>query len=67
MNLKTRRRLSILILVVALPVYIVMTVSIINWLGRPSLFIEFLVYVGAGIAWAIPLRFVFLGVGRKEE
>jgi hypothetical protein len=67
---RTRRRLSLLILTVGLPLYIVAAVTAVNWLdarfGRQSILVELLVYVGLGILWAAPFRFVFLGVGQPD-
>ncbi len=70
MNLKTRKRLSLLILLVGLPLYIVVAVTAVNWMdarwGRQPIWIELLVYVGLGILWAFPFRRVFTGIGRGE-
>ena len=66
LSYKTRRRLSLLILLVGLPVYIVSAISIIGWLDRPSILVELIVYVGLGIIWAIPLKAVFKGVGQAD-
>ena len=63
---KTRRRLSLLILVIGLPAYIVVAVTVMTWLGRPPFWVELLVYVGLGILWALPLRSVFRGIGRAD-
>lgn len=67
---KTRRRLSLLILLVGLPLYIVVAVNLVDWLnawrGRPSVPVEFLVYVGLGVLWALPLRAVFRGIGQND-
>lgn len=66
LSYKTRRRLSLLILLVGLPVYIVSAISIIGWLDRPSILVELIVYVGLGIIWAVPLKAVFKGVGQAD-
>lgn len=66
-----RRRLSLLALVVGLPAYIVAAVTLVNWFdarfGRLPIWGEFLVYVGLGVLWALPLKPIFTGVGRAEE
>lgn len=64
---RARRRWSLVVLLLALPAYIVVAVSIMTALDRPPLLVELAVYVGLGILWALPLRFVFRGVGREEE
>ena len=61
---KARRRLSLLTLVVGLPAYIVVAVTVVNLFERPSIWVELLVYVVLGIVWAIAVRPIFLGVGR---
>jgi hypothetical protein len=68
MNLsyRARRRWSLVILLVGLPLYIVAAVTLVNWLDRPSLWVELLVYVGLGFLWMMPFRFVFRGVGQPD-
>ncbi len=66
LNYKARRRISLLVLVFGLPMYIIGAVSVVNWLGRPPLFVELLVYVTLGIVWALPFRFIFRGVGQAD-
>ena len=70
MNLKTRKRLSLLILVVGLPLYIVAAVTLVNWMdarfGRQPILVEVAVYVGLGILWILPFKRVFSGIGRSE-
>ena len=63
---KIRRRLSLLILLVGLPVYVVASVTILNWFERPPLWLEFLVYVALGVVWALPFKAVFRGVGKPD-
>lgn len=66
LSYKTRRRLSLVALLVWLPLYIVVAVKLMQWLGRPGILLELLIYVGLGFLWMLPLRFVFLGVGRAD-
>ncbi|MGV6839226.1 MAG: DUF2842 domain-containing protein [Planktomarina sp.] len=63
---KTRKRLALLVLVLGLPAYIVAVVTVLNMLDRPPFVVELLVYVGLGILWAIPLRFLFRGIGQPD-
>ncbi len=62
----TRRRLSLLILLVGLPVYIVAAVTVVGWLDRPSFGVELAVYLGLGLVWILPFRAVFRGVGQPD-
>ncbi|GGX54644.1 hypothetical protein GCM10007385_23660 [Tateyamaria omphalii] len=63
---KTRKRLALLILIVALPLYIVAAVSIVGLFERPPILVELLIYVGLGVIWAFPLKFVFKGIGQPD-
>ncbi|PTQ72646.1 DUF2842 domain-containing protein [Celeribacter persicus] len=66
LSYKARRRLALLVLVLGLPVYIVMAVTIMNWIDRPGLWVELAVYVGLGVLWAFPLKVVFKGIGQPD-
>ena len=39
---------------------------VVSLFDRPSLWVEFAVYVGLGIVWALPFRAVFRGVGQPD-
>jgi hypothetical protein len=66
LSYKARRRWSLFILVVGLPAYIVTAVTIVNWLERPSLVLELIVYVVLGVIWAFPFKAVFRGIGQAD-
>ena len=55
-----------LLLLIGLPVYIVAVVTVVNWLDRPPIWLELLVYIGLGVLWALPFKFVFRGVGKED-
>lgn len=63
---KARRRWALLILLLGLPLYIVVAVSVISWLERPSILVELLVYVALGLVWALPFKFIFKGIGQAD-
>lgn len=63
---KTRRRLALLVLCVGLPAYIVVAVTLVGRLERPSVLVELAIYVGLGFLWMLPLRSIFLGVGQPD-
>lgn len=68
---KTRKRLSLLVLVVGMPAYVVAAVTLVNWLwpdplNKPAIALELLVYVVLGILWALPFRNLFRGVGQPD-
>lgn len=63
---KTRRRLSLLILLIGMPLYIVAAVTIMTYLDRPPIWLELLIYIALGFLWALPFRAVFRGVGQAD-
>ena len=66
LSYKARRRLSILILLVGMPLYVVVAVTIMNRLDRPPILVELGIYVALGFLWALPFKVVFRGVGRPD-
>jgi len=66
LSYKARKRWSLVILLLGLPLYIIAAVGVMVMLGRPPIWIELLVYIGLGIIWAIPFRAVFKGIGQKD-
>ena len=67
MSYKLKRRLSLLILLVGLPMYIILIVNFISSFDRPNFVVELLIYLLSGVIWAFPLKSVFRGVGQAEE
>jgi hypothetical protein len=67
MQRRTRKRLAYLILLVGMPAYVVVAVTILNALDRPPIWIEFAVYVVLGILWALPFRAVFRGLAQPDK
>ena len=67
MSYKLKRRLSLCILIVGLPIYVIIIVNLISSFDRPNFLVELLIYLLSGIVWALPLRSVFRGVGQAEE
>ncbi|MGJ8615635.1 MAG: DUF2842 domain-containing protein [Sulfitobacter sp.] len=66
LSYKSRRRWALVILLIGLPLYIVVAVNIVGLFDRPSILLELVIYVGLGILWAIPFRFIFKGVGQAD-
>jgi len=67
MSYKLKRRLSLFILIVGLPLYVIFIVNLISSFDRPNFLVELLIYLLSGIVWALPLRLIFRGVGQAEE
>ncbi|WP_298292397.1 DUF2842 domain-containing protein [uncultured Litoreibacter sp.] len=66
LSYKARKRWSLLLLVVGLPLYIVVAVTLVGLLPRPSFLMELGIYLGLGIAWALPFKFLFKGIGQAD-
>ena len=70
MGYKARKRLALFVLVVGLPFYIIVAVTIMSYMMtqevRLPLVVEFFVYVILGIGWAFPLKWVFKGIGQPD-
>jgi len=68
---KARKRWALVILLVGLPVYVIASVTVLNWLypdpmNRPPIWAELGIYIGLGVLWALPFKFVFKGVGQPD-
>ena len=66
LSYKARRRWSLVVLLVGLPIYVVLAVSLVDLFDRPSVWVELLIYAALGVVWALPLKFVFSGVGKAD-
>ena len=66
LSYKARKRLSLLILVIGLPLYIAVVWAIMGALDRPPIWLELLIYIGLGVVWALPFKFIFKGIGQAD-
>lgn len=66
LSYRARKRWALFVLLVGLPVYIVLAVKLVGMFDRPPVWVELLVFVVLGIAWALPLRALFKGVARPD-
>jgi len=66
LSYKARRRWSLLILVIGLPIYVIMAIGIIGLFDRPPILLELFIYVALGVVWAFPLKAVFKGIGQAD-
>ena len=66
LSYKARRRWSLVILVIGLPLYAGLAVNLVAILPELPKAIEFIMYVFLGIAWVVPLKFVFQGIGQAD-
>ena len=67
LSIKLKKRLSLLVLLVGLPVYIILSITVLNLLDRPPIIIELGIYLILGILWALPFKYIFKGVGKGQE
>lgn len=66
LSYKARRRWSLVILLIGLPLYIMIAVTIMNRLAPLPFFVELLAYIVLGVLWALPFKFVFRGIGQPD-
>jgi hypothetical protein len=66
LSYKARRRWSLVILLVGLPVYIVAAITVSNLLDRPPMLVELAIYIGLGVVWALPFKYIFKGIGQAD-
>jgi len=66
LSYKARRRWSLVILLVGLPLYIIVAVNVVDLFDRPPFWLELLVFVALGFVWMMPFKFVFRGIGQAD-
>ncbi|WP_420003413.1 DUF2842 domain-containing protein [Arenibacterium sp. LLYu02] len=67
LSYRARRFWSLMILLVGMPLYIVLAVTIMSLMvGRIPAWIEVPIYVVLGVAWVLPFKFVFKGIGKPD-
>jgi len=66
LSYKSRRRWSLIILLIGLPLYIAAALFVVSLFDRPPFLLELVIYIVLGFLWMIPFRFVFLGVGKAD-
>ncbi|MBT6508371.1 MAG: DUF2842 domain-containing protein [Marinovum sp.] len=66
LSYKVRRRWSLVILLIGLPLYVVVAVGVIGLFDRPPIWLELLIYVALGVLWALPFKFIFRGIGQAD-
>jgi Na+/citrate or Na+/malate symporter len=66
LSYKARKRLSLLVLLVGMPVYVVLAVTVMNALPRLPMWAEVPVYLVLGFAWILPLKSIFKGIGQPD-
>ena len=66
LSYKARRRWSLVVLLLALPAYILVASWVVTLFDRPPILVELGIYAALGVIWAFPLRAIFLGIGKAD-
>lgn len=71
MTYKQKKRLSLLILLVGLPIYIFFAMEVfvrlsLEGTGRWTVWLELAVIAVVGVLWPLPFKQVFKGVGQAD-
>jgi hypothetical protein len=66
MGYKARKRWALFILLVGMPAYVVLAVSLLGHIQRLPIWLEVPAYLVLGFAWIVPFKRVFLGVGQPD-
>ena len=49
-----------------MPLYVVVTVNVIELFDRPPFLLELVIYVALGIVWILPLKRIFKGISQPD-
>jgi hypothetical protein len=66
MSYKARKRWSLVLLLVGMPVYIIVVLNLMTAIERLPFWLEAAAYIVLGVAWILPFKRVFLGVGQAD-
>ena len=68
MTYKARKRWSLVVLLVGLPLYLALAWGVLSRmeLWQLPVAVEFVIYVIFGVAWILPLKPIFKGVGQPD-
>ncbi len=66
LSYRARRFWALVLLLVGMPLYIAVAVTVLNLINRPHILVELAVYIVLGVAWILPFKFVFRGVGKED-
>ncbi|MCC5975046.1 MAG: DUF2842 domain-containing protein [Rubellimicrobium sp.] len=66
LSYNARKKWALVVLLVGLPVYILAALWLVSLFERPNMLVEFGIYLGLGIIWALPFRFLFKGIGQAD-
>ncbi|NRB18096.1 MAG: DUF2842 domain-containing protein [Rhodobacteraceae bacterium] len=66
LSYKARRRWSLVVLLVGLPLYIIVATTLAGLLNLQSVLLQLVLYGVLGIAWILPFKSLFRGIGQAD-
>lgn len=66
MSYKARKRWSLVLLLVGMPIYIIVVLNLMSSIARLPFLAELVAYVVLGTVWILPFKRLFLGVGQPD-
>lgn len=66
LSYKARRRWALVVLLIWLPFYVVLAVTILNRIGPMPIWLSVPVYIAVGVAWVLPFKGIFKGIGQPD-
>ena len=66
LSYKARRRWALVVLVIGMPIYVMVAVSAVSLLPPLSPLVQLVVFVVLGIAWILPFKGLFKGIGQPD-
>jgi len=66
LSFKARKRWSLVALLIGMPLYIIVAVSLVSMFNRPPILLELAIYIGLGLVWILPLKALIRGVGKPD-
>ena len=66
LSYKARRRWSLVVLLVGLPLYIIVATTLAGLLVEYSVLLQLVVFVVLGIIWILPFKSLFRGIGQAD-
>ena len=66
LSYRTRKRLALAVLVLAMPAWIGSAWFVMSLIERPSIWVEFAIYVALGVVWVLPFKGIFKGIGQAD-
>lgn len=67
MSDKSRRRWSLFLLLVWLPFYIFVVITVLAMMGDINKWLQIPIYLVLGVAWALPFKKIFTGIGKPID